>query len=169
VDVSLQRANRVLVLFELYHKRIYSFARQSLPSLQAEDIVQEVFLRLLEHPGLDALEVSASYLIKIADNLIKRNYLRSKRFKQIRDESANWEPIEYENGPSRPGFPSHRDALDSAMDRLNDHEREAVRFIICEGLTYQDAARSLGVPVTTVNNWKHRGVQKLRSATGVPA
>jgi DNA-directed RNA polymerase specialized sigma24 family protein len=48
------------------------------------------------------------------------------------------------------------------MVHLTDNEQAAVRLIICRGLSYEQAARSLGVNVSTINNWKHRGVNKLR-------
>ena len=53
-------------------------------------------------------------------------------------------------------------SLDRAFSRLSDDERDALRLIVCEGRSYAHAARSLGVSVTTINNWKHRGLGKLR-------
>jgi DNA-directed RNA polymerase specialized sigma24 family protein len=46
--------------------------------------------------------------------------------------------------------------------RLTPSEQSAIRLIVCEGLDYQAAARSLGVPVSTINNWKHRALAKLK-------
>jgi RNA polymerase sigma factor (sigma-70 family) len=53
-------------------------------------------------------------------------------------------------------------ALHRAMEVLTENEQAAIRLIICRGLSYDQAARSLGVSVSTINNWKHRGVKKLR-------
>jgi DNA-directed RNA polymerase specialized sigma24 family protein len=49
------------------------------------------------------------------------------------------------------------------MASLPSHERDAVRLVICEGLSYEEASISLGVPVSTVNNWKYRGMNKLKA------
>jgi predicted DNA-binding protein (UPF0251 family) len=49
-----------------------------------------------------------------------------------------------------------------AMKSLNDHERSAINLIVCRGLSHEQAARSLGVNASTINNWKHRGVKKLK-------
>ena len=35
-------------------------------------------------------------------------------------------------------------------------------MIVWEGKSYDHAAQSLEVSVTTINNWKHRGLAKLR-------
>jgi hypothetical protein len=48
------------------------------------------------------------------------------------------------------------------MGLLSSDEHSAVRLIVCEGRSYQHAAQSLGVTVTTINNWKHRGLTKMR-------
>ena len=53
-------------------------------------------------------------------------------------------------------------ALHQAMGLLTNNEQAAIRLIICRGLSYEQAAQSLGVNVSTINNWKHRGVNKLR-------
>jgi len=49
---------------------------------------------------------------------------------------------------------------------LAGDERDAIRMVVVEGRSYAEAARSLGVSVTTINNWKHRGLAKLRARYG---
>ena len=52
-----------------------------------------------------------------------------------------------------------------AMDQLSIDERDAIRMIIQDGKSYTHAAQALGVTVTTINNWKHRGLSKLKKLT----
>jgi hypothetical protein len=52
--------------------------------------------------------------------------------------------------------------LETALGLLGKDEQDAIRLIVCEGKSYQHAAEALGVSVTTINNWKHRGIVKLR-------
>src|SRR5690606_8593177 len=52
--------------------------------------------------------------------------------------------------------------FERAMEALTSDERDAVRLIVCQGMSYEDAARSLGVNISTINNWKYRGLQKLK-------
>jgi DNA-directed RNA polymerase specialized sigma24 family protein len=56
--------------------------------------------------------------------------------------------------------------LDGAFTMLAGDERDAIRMVVVEGRSYAEAARSLGVSVTTINNWKHRGLEKLRARYG---
>ena len=58
------------------------------------------------------------------------------------------------------------DVLETALGLLAKDEQDAIRMIVCEGKSYQHAAEALGVSVTTINNWKHRGIVKLRKLVG---
>ena len=162
------RTQIVLDLFDAYYDRVYAFARKSADAAVAEDVTQEAFTRLLQHPRLEELEISISYLLKIVHNLLRRRHSRSVRLREILDEEVT--PRERRrNGEDpllfdRPTGETLADlgSLDRAFSRLSDDERDALRLIVCEGRSYADAARSLGVSVTTINNWKHRGLGKLR-------
>ena len=77
------RASIVLDLFETSYHRVYCFCRRSLAPDMAEDIAQDVFTRLLQIERLPEMTLSISYLIKIADNLIKRRYNRNQRFQRF--------------------------------------------------------------------------------------
>ncbi len=153
-------ATVVLQLFEEFYDRVYWFARRSVDAQTAEDISQEVFVRLMRVPEIETREITVSYLLKVADNLIKRRHRQCKRQEELTDE---------EPSPASAGGPdarAHDRRCEEALGRLTEAEREALRLIVCEGLSYEAAARALDVKVSTVNNWKFRGIQKLRELTG---
>ena len=161
MPVSTDRANLILELFEAYYKRVYCFSRKSLAPNAAEDIAQEVFTRLLQVKNLEDKEITSSYLIKIADNLIKRRYNKGQRKNRYID-SQREEAIRdvRQHRIEEPRW-SNCD-ITEALASLPTHERDAVRLVVCEGLSYEEASASLGVPVSTVNNWKFRGINKLK-------
>ena len=113
------------------------------------------------------MTLSVSYLIKIAHNLLRRRYSRSIRLRQILEHSVQPE-LERRDGVHRRRTRSReqpsldRRQINDAMRDLPDQEREAVWLIVCQGKSYQHAASAMGVNVTTINNWKHRGIDKLR-------
>lgn len=157
----------VLELFETCFDRVYGFVRKHADPETSEEVAQEVFFRLLSLEDFESKELSVSYLIKIADNLLKRRYRRHERWKRVGDQlgrealPSNWAmTAPYNSSEIEPS------SVSSALDNLSGGERDAVRLIVCEGLSYEDAARSLGVEVSTVNNWKHRGIQKLKQHVG---
>ena len=163
MPITQSRANLVLQLFEDYYTRVFCFARKSIPAEQAEDVAQEVFTRMLQLEHLERIDISISYLIKTADNLIKRRWNRGQRFNRY---------VKTVQADGR--MPGHRDSktpvcdetrvdLNSRMERLTTAERDTVNMVICQGLSYQEAAAAMGVPVSTINNWKYRGLQKLKA------
>ncbi len=163
MQISQQRADLVLGLFEQYYTRVFCFARKSLPAESAEDIAQEVFSRLLQLKHLEQLdEISVSYLIKIADNLIKRRYNRGQRFQRFLG-AASAEPQHRKvlETPEHPTIEVSRD-MARRLAHLSPSERRVIEMVIVNGLSYQEAATSMNVPVSTVNNWKYRGLQKLK-------
>jgi len=162
VPVTPNRANLILELFDAYYKRVYCFTRKSLAPSAAEDIAQEVFTRLLQVKALEEKTINSSYLIKIADNLIKRRYNKDQRKNQYID-SQREEAIRDLRNHRREEPRWSADDITEALAMLPSHERDAVRLVICEGLSYEEASVSLGVPVSTVNNWKYRGVNKLKA------
>jgi RNA polymerase sigma-70 factor, ECF subfamily len=160
--MNADRSRIVLDLFDKFYSRVYCFARRSVTSDLAEDIAQDVFIRLLEHKNLEKLEISVSYLLKIADNLIKRRWQREQRFGRYQER------VRTEQQPTPPSKREHSsiimddEEVNEALSELSERERAAVELIICNDLSYEEAAESLGVRVTTVNNWKYRGLQKLK-------
>lgn len=160
MPVPSTRAAVVLALFDNFYERVYAFLRKSTTPEVAEDLAQEVFVRLLQHPELERLTISVSYLLKIGHNLLRRRYARANRLRELLSERLSAERTA--EGETAQLVTVDGDVLQTAMGLLTSDEHSAVRLIVCEGRSYQHAARSLGVTVTTINNWKHRGLSKMR-------
>ncbi len=58
--------------------------------------------------------------------------------------------------------------LHRALERLSPDHRAAVILVHAHGYSYEEAARTLNIPVTTVRNHLHRGMVKLRSLLEQP-
>ncbi|MFZ9914182.1 MAG: RNA polymerase sigma factor [Phycisphaerales bacterium] len=163
-----ERADLVLGLFDQYYERVYAFLRKSTTPDVAEDLAQEVFLRLLQHPELERLTISISYLLKIAHNLLRRRYARATRLRELLEErSAGQSEFGDDETPATASVLGDA-VLETALGLLSKDEQDAIRLIVCEGKSYQHAAEALGVSVTTINNWKHRGIIKLRKLISDP-
>lgn len=160
MQVPRTRADLVLRLFDDFYERVYAFLRKSTSPEVAEDLAQEVFVRLLQHPELERLTISVSYLLKIAHNLLRRRYARAARLRELLQERHSGDDLF--DGAGQAPMTLDATLLEAAMGLLTSDEHSAVRLIVCEGRSYQHAAESLGVTVTTINNWKHRGLTKLR-------
>jgi RNA polymerase sigma-70 factor (ECF subfamily) len=178
-EAAALRAVRSRIVGELYassYHRVFAFARRLVCDEEAEEIAHEAFVRLLRVRNLERMTVSVAYLLRIAENLIRRRHGRAQRYREVLERSGRMGPgsevhIECSvvaSARGACGVSSSMSAwtdperLESVLCRLTPSEQSAIRLIVCEGLDYQAAARSLGVPVSTINNWKHRALAKLK-------
>ena len=141
--------------------RVYGFLRKSVSPDIADDLTQETFLKLLQVQNLERKSISISYLFRIAQNLLRRRFNVTKRRREIMEKIARFETPAHEKRLSGP-VAIEASMLGEALESLTVHEQETVRLIICKGLSYTQAARVLEVPVSTINNWKHRALHKLK-------
>lgn len=172
-DLSLLRARIVGDLYTSNYHRVFGFVRRFLGDTDAEEVAHEAFVRLLRVRNLETMNISVAYLLRIAENLIRRRHGRAQRYREVLELSGRMVPGSERHGFSRAVSSDgtrdesrstvvDSDRIQAVLRLLTPSEQTAVRLIVCEGLDYQAAARSLGVPVSTINNWKHRALVKLK-------
>ena len=175
VGIQTPRSSRASVvqgLFEAHHVRVLAFLRRLTTAERAEDLAQEVFFRLFSVKNLESREITVSYLFRIGENLVRKGYHRDVRHRRAGEDlryraGAGLDPGVDSAAGHPAGLSSDMTFVSSATLRqalatLTDNEQAAIRLIVCRGLSYEQAACSLGVNVSTINNWKHRGVKKLK-------
>lgn len=155
---------------------VYRFAlRLSGSADQAQDLVQDTFLRAYRSwdqytPGTQC----KSWLFTICRNLYLRQRERGQRHDAIVAENAPidaadggavnplWSAVEGSD-PEGDFFSSIVDAeVVSAIDALPEEYRTAVVLSDAEGLSYDEIATLLGVPVGTVKSRLFRGRRRLQ-------
>jgi RNA polymerase sigma-70 factor (ECF subfamily) len=150
---------------------VYRFARQmSGSSSLAEDVTQEVFLILLRRAELyDPQRGSLStYLTRIARNEILRRLSRDRAYVALAEEDGALDKDADESLIVRidPLGNLMRDeeieSVRQAVLGLPLHYREVVVLCELEGMSYSDAAASLGCAVGTVRSRLHRARALLK-------
>ena len=134
----------------------------------ARDLTQETFLRA--YRGLPSFKSEArfsSWLYQIALNLC-RDRLRQRRGKTLMSiddlDPATAARIE-KTGPSAQDLVEARDLarlVASAMAELPAEQREVIVLKEYQGLTFQEIADTLAVPVSTVKTRLYRGLVQMR-------
>ena len=163
-DPTRARSEMVLKLHEACSARIYGFLRKSLPVEAAEELTQETFLRLLQHKNLERKSITISYLFRVAQNLLRRRYNVAARGRFIQEAVYRQQVSEFTKEPLENSCEHVLEAgpLHDALQQLSPEEQSTIRLIVCEGKSYSHAANALKVPISTINNWKHRALKKLR-------
>lgn len=126
----------------------------------AEDIVQEAFLRLVRFRSTLRPGPEARALLLRCVLLAGRNFYASKRRRQ------DHEAAHVRNRDSFSKSEHSRDNLQSAvklaLQTLDENLRLPVSLHYEQGLSYAEAAQILSVPEATLRVYAQRGVQKLR-------
>lgn len=159
------------VLFERHHKSLYNFfLRQSMGPDSAEDLVQDVFYKMLRHRGTyKGTSEFRTWMYKIAVNT-KIDYLRKHRHRkqetQIHDSIAAGDPSPENEAVAN----NEKDLLMKALDRLSDEKREALILKRFENMKYEEIAEVVGCKEGTVKARVHWALRDLareyRNLTG---
>jgi RNA polymerase sigma-70 factor (ECF subfamily) len=133
----------------------------------AEEVTQDVFVRLWEQPArFDPTRGSLrSFLLAMTHSRAVER-VRAEESMRRRHESAQQEPVPTpDDDPSRE-LVAHdvRRAIRHALSMLPDDQRVAIEMAYYQGLSYREVATALGEPEGTVKYRIRMGMQKMRAA-----
>jgi RNA polymerase sigma-70 factor (ECF subfamily) len=152
-------------IYNRYETDLLTLARSLLGrGDQAEDVMQDVFVRFIE--SIDTFELTGSlkgYLVTCVANRA-RDYLR-------RDRTRTVEPIEVaevvesqQHGPLQEVIADEQQQrLTAALAELPCEQREAVLLHLQVGLRFREIARVQGVAAKTAWSRYRYGLDRLRS------
>jgi RNA polymerase sigma factor (sigma-70 family) len=132
----------------------------------AEDLTQEVFVRVFRSLSSYTPGTFEGWLHRITTNLFLDSARRKQRirFEGLADEMAHRLPGS-EPTPAQAFDDSHLDDdVQAALKALPPEYRAAVVLCDIEGFSYEEIAATLGVKLGTVRSRIHRGRAQLRSA-----
>lgn len=124
----------------------------------AEDLTQEVFLRVVRHQDrYEPRDSERGWLFRIARNLLAD---RGRRLSREPDQ------VELADATTATATPRHHATLilDLALDRLSALDREVFLLRELGGLGYQEIAASCGMTVAAVRSRIFRARLALRGA-----
>jgi RNA polymerase sigma-70 factor, ECF subfamily len=145
-----ERAFRELV--ERYQTRLLNFIYRTIGDRErAEDLVQEVFIRVYRHiHRFDTTKKFSTWVYTIASNLAK-NELRNRSRNPLvlfqtmtgnREEDDR--PLQFEDPASRPDDMFHkrhlRELVEQTVTRLPEHHRQVFVLRELEGKSYEEIA-----------------------------
>ena len=147
--------------------RVYRLAyRLTGNSHDAEDLTQEVFVRVFRSLSSYTPGTFEGWLHRITTNLFLDSARRRQRikFEGLADEMAH-RLAGSEPTPAQAFDDSHLDDdVQAALKALPPEYRAAVVLCDIEGFSYEEIAATLGVKLGTVRSRIHRGRAQLRSA-----
>ena len=135
---------------------------------QAEDILQEVFLKVWHRAGrFDGTQASPiTWLCAIARNTAIDSVRKSGRRAQVGEDVLP--DIEDEAPRADQMLCSEEDSelLQQCLERLQDDHRRSIRMAFFRGYSHSELAERVGVPLGTVKSWIRRGLASLKGCLG---
>lgn len=151
-----------------YQTRLLNFIYRTVGDRErAEDLVQEVFIRVYRHlHRFDRSKKFSTWVYTIASNLAK-NELRNRSrnplvlFQQVK---KNWQdedrPLEFEDSSTRPDDMYRkrhlRQVVEESVAKLPEHHRDVFVLRELEGKSYEEIAEITGCNLGTVKSRLNR-------------
>ena len=149
--------------FRAYGPGLLLYARQWLDRSAAEDVVQDVFVRLTGHdvrPG-NAKAWLARCVRNAALNRLRSRRRRNGRHARLADSQPEW-------FDAQPGDVIDAQAAQSAIARLPEALREVVILRIWADMTFREISEALSRPVFTIHRQHSAGLEQIRKAMAQP-
>jgi RNA polymerase sigma factor (sigma-70 family) len=147
------------VLFDRYHAPLYNFyAKLTGDRTLSDDLVQEVFLRILKYrqsyePGTPF----RAWIYQIARNARVDHYRKTPRHITFEPEMAP--PVMPRDSAQQL---EEAELLHRALMQMPEEKREILVLSRFQELKYEEIARLLGCELGTVKTRIHRAIQELR-------
>lgn len=152
-------------LVDRYGRRIFNLAFQFTGRhAEAEDLTQEIFLRLYQNLGRYRGDIPLTpWALRLSRNLCIDRYRRSRRKK--RSGTVSSEVLKHLPSDDDPQADAQRRERLRVVYRALEEIPEELALVIVlrdlQGLTYDETAGALDLPMGTVKSRLHRGRQEL--------
>jgi RNA polymerase sigma-70 factor (ECF subfamily) len=165
-DCPQAAAERLGLLFDAHHQRLYRLARRLARSAEdARDLVQETFLRAAQSVGSipEGLSHEEAWLVRVLINICRDGWRRTAVRRRL-------EPLRLADSVTQSGNLEQTFIAQAtvwrALDRLPPRRRAAVVLYELEGATIPAIAKLLGVAAVTVRWHLSRGRRDLARIIG---
>jgi len=157
-----ERGRDVARWYDEYHLRLLGYLRANLQKEHdAEDVSQEVYLRLLRIPEERVVEHPRAYLLRVAANVIA-DWRAGQRPYESRPLEELDQPAEGEDGAESYDRQRRAERIERALAALPAHYRAAVVLKTRHGLSYGEIAAHLGVSERRVKRYIVKAYARLR-------
>ncbi|HEY4562295.1 MAG TPA: sigma-70 family RNA polymerase sigma factor [Thermoanaerobaculia bacterium] len=168
-QVVERRPEALSALYDRYAPALLAVARRILGTpADAEEVLQEVFLHVWNHPGrYDAGRSSVStWLMLIARSRAIDRLRTRKVVERTHETSAQGNPVEHASpeGVENVFLQERRERVRGEMAKLPGEQRQVLEMAFYEGLSQSEIAARAGLPLGTVKTRTLLAMKKLRSA-----
>lgn len=159
-DIELER------LYDEHAQALFAFLLNfTRDEDDTRDVLQDVFVKLARQPELlRGVRDERAFLIRLGHNaaidLMRRRATRDKYHETFGADAETLSPFAPVDDPDEQAF---RAELSAALSELPPEQRAVVHLKLWEGLTFEQIAEALGIPLNTAASRYRYGLDKLRA------
>nr|WP_042186418.1 RNA polymerase sigma factor [Kibdelosporangium sp. MJ126-NF4]CEL17263.1 RNA polymerase ECF-subfamily sigma factor [Kibdelosporangium sp. MJ126-NF4]CTQ91507.1 RNA polymerase ECF-subfamily sigma factor [Kibdelosporangium sp. MJ126-NF4] len=172
ISASLRHPDLFAVIFDRHAPYVHRYLARRLGREVADDLVAETFLVAFDkRKRYDTARTDARpWLYGIATNLVGQHRRDEvKQFKLRNAVSPEPDVVSHaERVVAQVTAQAMSRLLHAAMAELSEGDRDVLLLIAWEGLTYDEVAVALGIPIGTVRSRLNRARKQVREALDVP-
>lgn len=158
--VSNGNLDRMSILFERYHIKIFNFLLKMTRDRDiSQDITQEVFYKAIKYRSSYKRGKFSSWIYTIARNIFADHY-QSQKNKEDRFENIEYKIEQKEQDTIE--IKETNEELYKALNKLNKSDKELVIMNRYQGIKYQEIAEITGSTAGAVKTKIHRAIHKLK-------
>jgi RNA polymerase sigma factor (sigma-70 family) len=131
----------------------------------ADDLAQEVFVRLLRIRDAELVRTPLAYLLGIATHVVREFRQRKLHERVIFDSDVTDDLCENADNGTQQGVAERlemRERLDQALTKLSPTHQLVLLLVKRDGLSYSEAALSSGLSVHTIEKYVVEARARLR-------
>ncbi|WP_455510089.1 sigma-70 family RNA polymerase sigma factor [Butyricimonas paravirosa] len=149
-------------LFARYYRPLVLFASEYLKNrLEAEDVVQELFVKLWEDNHL--VRVTDGSLSAYLYSAVRNRSISCLQKKDILWDSRELEGVDISVEMVADIDEERMDAVMKEVELLPERTRQVVECVMLRGLKYKEAAEELNISINTVKFLLKEGTKRLRN------
>jgi RNA polymerase sigma-70 factor (ECF subfamily) len=146
-----------------HERALRGYLRHQFPSVDADEVVQESYLKLLKLHTAGKIESAKAYFFAVARNTALKVFRRRQKLFSPIPVNALPEWRVMEGGPDAAAAANASQRLElvaAAIDRLPPRCREVLRLGVVRGMSTAEIARELGLAQATVRVQLARGIAR---------
>ena len=152
-------------LFHMYKHKLYAYIfRLTESEMLAEDIVQDVFMKLWnEHPSLNSIDNFGSYLFRMSKNQVINHFKRMAHETLIIAEIFHEKPLGHNETQDIISLKDVEKILAEILEKLPPQQKTVYYLSKEDGKTYEEIADLLKISPNTVKNHIVQAMSTVRA------
>ncbi len=167
LKVKAGDVDKLNLLYIRYSRRLFGFFfGMTKDGATAEDLVQNVFMRILKYKHSYSEDGDFEvWIFQLARNIHKDHYRKNKRY-AFQDDMEPWEKNlkDDHNAEKQMAKTDELQYLQNALNKLSDEKRELIELVKFQKVKYAKAAEMLGSTESAIKVKVHRTLKELKES-----